>query len=250
MKKYIRNYIFAFLLGILITSVIFYNLNLGKEKVIVKEIPKSRILNGRADIVAVNNQGIGLIGEVNVDITEGDGKVLINTNPFVEPDTQYSAITAVKVAENFTNIKLDNKNIIFNFDISLKGNETGLIGGPSAGAAMTIASIAAIEGRIPKKGVVVTGAILPDGEIGWVGGIIEKGQAAVDLGKQKFLIPKGQANLIYYEKELTKKSFGGVVFYSTRYIPKNLDVIDYFNEKYLTVKEVETIEDVIKETFL
>ncbi len=249
MRKYKINYILAFLLGIIIASVIFYELDFGKEKNIIEEVSKYEVLNGKADIVAVDNKGNGLIGEAIVDIIDGDGKILINTNPFVEPDTQYSAITAVKVAENFTNINLNKKNVIFDFDIGLKGNETGLIGGPSAGVAMTIAIIAAIEGKIPKKSVVVTGEILPDGKIGSVGGIIEKGQAAVDLGKEKFLIPKGQANLMYYEREVTKKSFGSAVFYSTKYVPKNLDVINYFNEKYLTVKEVETIEDVVEEVF-
>src|SRR3989344_6712980 len=190
MKKHTINYIIAFLLGILITSIVFYESNFfDKDKIIVKEI-SAEILKGESEIVAVNNQGNGLIGNVNVEISDGDGKILINTNPFVEPDTQYSAITAVKVAENFTNVNLDNKNIIFDFDIGLKGNETGLIGGPSAGVAMTIATIAAIEGKIPKKSIVMTGTILPDGKIGWIGGIIEKGQAAVDLGKQKFLSVK------------------------------------------------------------
>lgn len=250
MKRDTINYFFVFLLGVLVTSLVFYELNfLGREKIIVKEV-SAEILNGEADIIAVNNQGNGLIGKVRVEVSKGDGKILINTNPFVEPDTQYSAITAVKVAENFTNVNLDNKNVIFDFDIGLKKNETGLIGGPSAGAAMTIATIAAIEDKISKRSVVVTGTILPDGKIGWVGGIIEKGQAAVDLGKQVFLIPKGQANLIYYEKEVTKRNLGGVAFYSTRYIPKRLNVIDYFNDKYLSVKEVETINDVVKEVYV
>jgi len=250
MRKHTINYIFAFLLGIVITAVIFYDLELGKEKIIVKEVNEYRILNGRTEIVAVNHLGNGLIGEVNVEIIEGDGKVLINTNPFIEPDTQYSATTAVKVAENFTGIKLDDKNIIFDFDIGLRENETGLIGGPSAGVAMTIAAISAIEGKVPRKSVVVTGAILPNGNIGWVGGVIEKGQASVDLGKTKFLIPKGQAYLRYYEKEIVKRNFGSAVFYSTRYVPKNLDVVNYFNERFLTVKEVSTIEDVAEEVFL
>src|SRR3989344_6440858 len=249
MKKHTINYIIAFLLGILITSIVFYESNFfDKDKIIVKEI-SAEILKGESEIVAVNNQGNGLIGNVNVEISDGDGKILINTNPFVEPDTQYSAITAVKVAENFTNVNLDNKNIIFDFGIGLKGNETGLIGGPSAGVAMTIATIAAIEGKIPKKSIVMTGTILPDGKIGWIGGIIEKGQAAVDLGKQKFLIPKGQDDIKYYEKQVTKKYLKNSIIYTTKYIPKELNVIDYFNEKFLSVKEVETINDVANEVF-
>ena len=61
MRKHTINYIIAFLLGILITSIVFYESNLfDKDKIIVKEI-SAEILKGESEIVAVNNNGNGLI---------------------------------------------------------------------------------------------------------------------------------------------------------------------------------------------
>ncbi|NMX21004.1 hypothetical protein C5S30_00905 [ANME-1 cluster archaeon GoMg4] len=49
------------------------------------------VSNSSANIVAVRSDThSGVIGKVYVELKDGKGDVLVNTNPFVEPDTQYS----------------------------------------------------------------------------------------------------------------------------------------------------------------
>ena len=64
--------------------------------------------------------------------------------------------------------------------------------GPSAGAALTIATIAALKHDSIRSDVVITGTINADGTIGQIGGVLEKAQAAKDIGAKLFLVPVGQ----------------------------------------------------------
>jgi len=191
-------------------------------------------------VLAVSPQGEGLMGSVTVNIRPGKGEVLIDINPFLEPDTQYSASTAVEIAKEITKENLEDKDVIINFDI----NGT-VLGGPSAGAATTIAVISAVEHKPIKEGIAITGTIEPDGTIGKVGSIVEKGEAAADNKYKTFLIPKGQNMFTYYERKAEKRQVGNIVFYSTRLVPKTVNLKEYFQDKGLNVIEVSNINDVI-----
>lgn len=70
---------------------------------------------------------------------------------------------------------------------------TGPIDGPSGGAALTVATIAAIRGDEVRPGVTMTGTISPDGTIGTVGGVPTKIRAAASKGYDTVLIPFGNA---------------------------------------------------------
>lgn len=67
----------------------------------------------------------------------------------------------------------------------------GRIDGPSAGALMTVAVIAATRGDTVRADATMTGTINPDGMIGPVGGIVQKIEAAAQFGKKLVLIPVG-----------------------------------------------------------
>jgi predicted S18 family serine protease len=195
---------------------------------------------GCVNIVAVRSDDyMGVLGQACVEVVEGNGNVLVDTNPFVEPTTQYSLREAVKVAENFTKVDVSNVDIIIFFDI--KGN---LIGGPSAGAATTAAIIAALEGKEIRDDVVITGTIEEDGHIGQVGGIFEKALAADKSGMKLFLVPKGQKKLIYYEQKEGKREIFGFTFTRVYYVPKEIDLSEYMAGK-MEVEEVATIEEVV-----
>ena len=127
------------------------------------------------------------------ELKDGDGDVLVNTNPFVEPDTQYSVREAVAIAENFTNVNVSNKDLVVSFAI----NGT-LIGGPSAGAATTVDTIVAMEGAQVRQDMAITGTIEEGGYIGQVGGAFDKAVAAEKNGMTLFLVPNGQKKVIYY----------------------------------------------------
>lgn len=189
-------------------------------------------------IVAVNQNGDGIMGDANVQVVQGNGQVLIDVSPFVEPDTQQSALTAVSVAEQETNTNLNNNDVIVSFNV----NGT-VVGGPSAGAAMTIASISAIENKPIKQDVVITGTINSDGTIGPVGGLIEKGTAAATNGYKTLLVPKGQLTYTYVQKQTTQRNVGGFTFYTTRNIQKTVNLSDYFKNTGMQVIEVDTIQD-------
>lgn len=194
------------------------------------------------DIVAVSSlDNSGVIGKLTVEITDGNGKVLVNTNPFLEPDLQYSATIAAEVAKKIAIERLEDKNIIYNFDI-----QANVLGGGSAGGAMTMATISALLGKELRDDVVITGTIREDGVIGPVGGLIEKAQAAAENSKKVFLIPKGQGELTYYEKEVKETKKGGFVISRTFYVPKKFNLIEYGKEELdMEIKEVETIYDVM-----
>ncbi len=238
-------YVAVFLLGFIVAASLYYAPYLAKEA----KLPGRedfQPLHETIPILAVSVQKHqGLVGYANVDIRpseDNEGRILIETNPFVEPDTQYSANTAVKVAENITNITMDNKEVIFSFD-------TGslVIGGPSAGAAMALLTISALTGRQIKDGVMITGTISPDGRIGQIGNVIEKSDAA-GMNKTKILlVPPGQRTLTYYDKRRVEKKVDGKTAYASVYIPKHLDINEYTRETYnMSVKEVSQIEDVIR----
>lgn len=68
----------------------------------------------------------------------------------------------------------------------------GYVDGPSAGALMTSAVLAALLGDEIKKDVTMTGTINPDGTIGPVGGIPQKLEGVKKAKKKVMLIPAGQ----------------------------------------------------------
>ena len=197
-----------------------------------------------AKIVAVKGaDNTGTLGIVTVEIKEGRGRVLIDTNPFVEADTQYSAKTAVEVAANYTKKSLVNKDVIITFDL----NDTVVLGGPSAGAAISAVTIAAIEDREIRDDVVVTGGIEPTGWISTVGGLLEKAQAASGNETTLLLVPHGGLQLRYYERVEKRERFGFFTINRVVYEPRILDLNEHMEDQGLEVKEVFTIEDVVEQ---
>ncbi|MBC7114773.1 MAG: Lon-like protease [Archaeoglobi archaeon] len=234
MRKEIISYLSIFLLGVLTGAVFFHPLSESSPG----------ILEGReaeANIVAVSSlEDVGVMGKVRVQILPGEGRVLISTNPFVEPDTQYSAETAVKVASKITGVDFSDYDIIFDFRI----NGT-VLGGPSAGAAMTVALIAAVENSSVREDAVITGTIEEDGKIGEVGGILEKAQAAAQSGMKLFLLPEGQSQIKYYEKIVKERRVGEITFYEIHYVPSYLNLSEYMSSYGLQVVEVSDIREAL-----
>jgi predicted S18 family serine protease len=77
--------------------------------------------------------------------------------------------------------------------VTLKNSSNAyLTDGPSAGASLAVAFAAALRETPILPGVILTGAINPDGHISSVGGIPEKIQGAASAGFLTILIPPGQ----------------------------------------------------------
>lgn len=241
-------YVLIFILGIVVGSQILIQPKQSVQNFTsspVQELTQLPVKNytASANILAVSSSdNSGVLGKVIIEIGSGRGRVLMDTNPFLEPDTQYSAETAVSVAANYTKKDLSDNDVIVSFNIS--GN---VLGGPSAGAAMTTATIAAIEGKQVKKDVAVTGTIEPTGSIGDIGGAIEKAQAAANNGVKLFLVPEDELYFTYYERQLTNRRVGpGFVIQRVNYVPKTLDLNNYtMTEFKMQTKGVSTIDDVV-----
>ena len=179
----------------------------------------------------VRYEGVTLKAEV--ELREGEGRVLVNTEPRIGIDLQTSSRVAVEVAEKYTGVSLNRTDVI----ITVRGEEeVDVVDGPSAGLAITAAIIAAITGENLSSSVYATGTINPDGSVGPVGGVAEKAVAAAEEGATMFLVPEGQATIVVYEKKVEEPVPG---FKIIRYIPKKVSLQSYLEGLGYHVKVVE-----------
>ncbi|KYC45274.1 MAG: Archaeal Lon protease [Candidatus Methanofastidiosum methylothiophilum] len=142
-------------------------------------------------VPAVKRTSSGLEGSVfdaTVLVRPGTGRVFVDTWPLSELDTQASCRFASVVASDI--LKVPHSKYDYFYTIRA---DSPIIGGPSAGAALTIATIASIQGLDIDPTVMMTGMINPDGTVGPVGGILEKIMGANSTGTKIFLIPSGQS---------------------------------------------------------
>lgn len=195
----------------------------------------SKNVNYRSIVVAApavgetKNGYFGVITHINVTMMNGSGNVYFSASPLTQIDMQGSAKLAVDVACALAGV--DESKYDFLFYVH---SDSPIVGGPSAGATMTVATLALIENMKLNDSVAMTGMINPDGSIGPVGGILEKGEAVAKAGKKLFLIPKGQ--MIEYETKYVRQ--GGWII--ARNVPVN--VSEELYQKYgLIVKEVDDI---------
>jgi uncharacterized protein len=126
-----------------------------------------------------------------------------------------AAWTAPLVATDMLNLDLA--------DYSVDYEVSGRIDGPSAGALMTIATIAAFIGDELKSDVTMTGTINPDYTIGPVGGIPQKLEGAAAAGKKTVLVPLGER----YDYDMKSNQM--------------VDLVQRGTDLGLTVKEVANI---------
>ncbi len=187
---------------------------------------------------------IGVISTITVSVQgNGSGRVFVETLPLTDVDMQGSARLAVKVASALvsTDIRphLEPGNCDFFFVVR---TTSPMIGGPSAGAIMTIAVIALLENWTLDNKTVMTGMINPDGSIGPIGGIPYKIDAAHSVGATRFLIPKGQ--MMYTAMVTEYQNVNGIIWQNTYPVVRN--VSDYARTNYgMQVLEVEDVNDAL-----
>jgi len=196
--------------------------------------------NATIFVPAVDNEGNGIALPLIVEVRPGEGRVLTNINEVLVwwVSTQESIQTAKRVAQNITNSDLSKVDLIY----TLETNAT-LIEGPSAGAALTIATVAALENKGLNSSVMITGTINSDGTIGPIGGVVAKAKAAKDLGAVLFLIPSGQGTQITYVPETKCEKLGRVTYCSTEYKKQTTSLL---TESGIEVKEVSNINEALK----
>jgi len=143
------------------------------------------------DILAVDENDKGHLIPLDIIIKSGGGDLFLNVADVRFDETlQSSAQTAIQVAREVTGTSLFDKDVLIN--IESPEIEGIVIEGGSAGAAMTLTAMAAMQGKTIRKDVLITGTIRSDHSIGRVGAVRAKALAARENGAVLFLVPSGQ----------------------------------------------------------
>ncbi|MCD6398346.1 MAG: hypothetical protein J7L08_00305 [Candidatus Aenigmarchaeota archaeon] len=191
-------------------------------------------------LLAVDQEGNGVVTNLTVRAVPGKGSVLVDVKSLLFwIDTQQSIQTSREVAEKYMGKISKNVDLTYTIDIP----NGSAVGGPSAGAAFTIATIAALENKTLRNDTVITGTIESDGSIGKVGGVLEKGKAAEKAGYKRFLVPKGESEYVEYKKEEKCSSHGSLRICNIEYKPVKINV---GKEIGMDVIEVSNIEEAAK----
>lgn len=183
------------------------------------------------DFFEARYEGVTML--CKVQLVSGEGRVLVNTVPRIGIDLQTSARTAVMVAQRLTGVSLNSTDVVVTI---MAESEVDIVDGPSAGAAITLAVMAAIQGVKLNSTVFITGTVNPDGSIGEVGGVVEKAVAAAERGGKLFLVPRGQSKVPVWVRVRRQVAPGVVVeWLETRII--NLE--GYLRDKGYSIRVVE-----------
>jgi uncharacterized protein len=187
---------------------------------------------------AVDNNGKGLVASLVVEAIPGSGRTLVDIdNLLFWADTQQSIRAAKKVAANITNVDLNKYDFIYNIYANASN-----IGGESAGAALTIATIAVIENKSLAHDVLITGTVNHDGTIGPVSGIVEKAKAAKENNASLFLVPLLQSREIIYETRKNCEKLGPAEVCTVEQVPRRVNVSE---ESGIQVMEVGSIQEAL-----
>ncbi len=205
---------------------------------IIRAQETSKIIVIHAPAVSeIKGKEVGAILNITIRITPGTGKVFVSTTPLSMIDMQASAKMAVLVACRLANVNPFKYN--FYFEINAPAL---IVGGPSAGAAITIGVFSLLTGIPLREEVMMTGMINPDGTIGPVGGIPTKIKAAAKFGVKTFLIPLGQRYCTV--KKVETRTIGPII--EQRITTERVDVVEYGRKLGIQVIEVGSISEAIK----
>ncbi len=199
---------------------------------------ESEVSQATIIVPAVDQSGQGVTTTLEVQIVPGSRRALVDIDKLLFwTDTQNSIRVSRSVAENVTGLDLSFYDIIYTIRA-----EATVIEGPSAGAAMTIATIGALTGIGPGNEVMITGTINHDGTIGPVGEILSKARAAKGMGAEIMLVPGGQSEQVVYENRESCYRSGISRICSIERVPVEVDISE---EAGIEVIEVEHIMEAI-----
>lgn len=176
-------------------------------------------------LLAVKETDNGFEGgtaELTLEITDGKGRVFLETSPLTKIDTQVSTRLAKEIACKY--LETDCSNLDFVYTIK---SSAPIVGGPSAGAAMSALTVITLLDEKFDQKTAMTGTINSGGIVGPVSGIKEKIEAAKKAGIKKVLIPIGES--------ITEEN------------NETFDLIKYAKEKGIIVKEIGILNDALTE---
>ena len=212
-----------------------------EEKTGIIEASDSKYKKITMSIPAVDNDQEGIIATLITEVKPGSGLVLVNINEILADfNTQFSARTAAEVAQKYTELDLSNIDIIYQIKA-----QASIIGGPSAGSAMAISTIAALQNKEINKNVMITGTIEQDGSIGQVGAVLEKAKVSRSTGANKLLVPVGSklTSIKSYERVVSCNTFDSTEYCQIVYEPNE---VGFGQEIGIEIIEVKNIGDAVK----
>ena len=186
---------------------------------------------------AVDKQNQGVLTDLNIEMRSGDGKVYIDFSggaPLLGSETQNSILNAVEVAKAVSGQSLEKVNLYYSF-----ATDAQVVGGGSAGAATAVATAALISGKHIRKGFIMTGSVDPEGNIGVVGRVLEKAEAAKAGGFTTFLVPRSEATTQVPIEKCTSKQTENALIESCNTVYEDRKVQDLAGIKII---EVDTVD--------
>lgn len=187
---------------------------------------------------AVSYDGKGISSLLIVEATKGSGKTLVDIdNLLFWADTQQSIRMARYVAGNLSKNEINDYDLVYRVEAN-----ASLIGGPSAGAAISIATIFALNNESLKDNVMITGTINHDGTIGPVSDILEKAKAAKNSGADLFLVPLLNSADVVYESREHCQQFGGNEVCVNETVPRKVNIEQ---ETGIKIVEVESVREAL-----
>ncbi len=207
-------------------------------------------------LLAVEGEGDNLQGseaDLYLELKPGTGRVFLDTYPLTKLDTQISTRFAKELA--CKHFKIDCNQYDFIYTIKAKSS---IIGGPSAGAAISALTTIATLNLDYDRTISITATINSGGIVGPVGGVKEKLEAASRSNLKKVLISQG-ASIHKFKPEEKNKNITEINNEKNQSIEENqskientdknetkLDLIEYGkNNLSLEVIEVIDLDDVV-----
>ncbi len=209
-------------------------------------IPTTAQKIGHITLLAVSEATqLGSTADLYLRTQEGSGGVYIDTFPLTKLDTQLSTRFAQQIACDF----LEQECLDMDFFYTIRSDAT-IIGGPSAGAALTTLTVALLDDLTINESVAISGTISVGGLIGSVGSLVGKIDAAQAVGMTKVLIPKGTRYEPKQEPLYNALLFdSNASFYRTNNETdiEEIDLYEYGKFRGVEVKEVGTLQEAVYE---
>ncbi len=207
--------------------------------------PPSSFYSVSIKLPAVSKSGQGALADFTVAAASGEGKLFLRFDsgtPLTNPDTQYSLRNAFDVAKTLSNADTGKIDVYYYFSA-----DSDVVGGQSAGAAMAVATLAAISKTPLKDGVLITGQLNADGTVGRVGKVLAKAEAAKAAGYATLLVPEGEAREARQVQECKRESVEGTDYQSCTTRQQEVSVAEETGMEIIEVSDVKQAFDLMKE---
>ncbi len=159
-------------------------------------------MHAPAVLANASNDTAGALTTIMLNLTPGTGAVVVGGPSSVASSTLDSAVTAAAAASAYMHVnesKYDFNYTIMDRNISVSG--------PSAGLVFTLLAVSAFEHKQIQHNFTATGTISGAGQVGLIGGVLNKVSAAKAHGMGFVLVPyaggKGFENMLYYIAQQT-----------------------------------------------